>query len=46
MEMSGEMFEGKDYPAQWAMNLNPATYQNLNCDQGKQKTIISIGLTL
>jgi arginine/serine-rich splicing factor 18 len=30
--MSGEMFEGKDYPTQWA--LNPSAYQNINNDQG------------
>ncbi|KAH0951265.1 hypothetical protein HN011_012012 [Eciton burchellii] len=29
--MSGEMFEGKDYPTQWA--LNPSAYQNINNDQ-------------
>ncbi|EFN80678.1 Splicing factor, arginine/serine-rich 18 [Harpegnathos saltator] len=29
--MSGEMFEGKDYPTQWA--LNPSAYQNMSNDQ-------------
>ncbi|KAF3422065.1 LOW QUALITY PROTEIN: hypothetical protein E2986_04494 [Frieseomelitta varia] len=29
--MSGDMFEGKDYPTQWA--LNPSTYQNMSNDQ-------------
>lgn len=32
MKMSGEMFEGKDYPTQWA--LNPSAYQNMSNDQG------------
>lgn len=27
------MFEGKDYPTQWA--LNPSAYQNMSNDQGK-----------
>ncbi|XP_016845745.1 arginine/serine-rich protein PNISR [Nasonia vitripennis] len=31
MKMSEDMFEGKDYPTQWA--LNPAAYQNMNSDQ-------------
>ncbi|EZA49941.1 Splicing factor, arginine/serine-rich [Ooceraea biroi] len=31
MKMSGEMFEGKDYPTQWA--LNPSAYQNMSNDQ-------------
>ncbi|KYM75379.1 Splicing factor, arginine/serine-rich 18 [Atta colombica] len=29
--MSGDMFEGKDYPTQWA--LNPSAYQNMSNDQ-------------
>ncbi|KOC70300.1 hypothetical protein WH47_02803 [Habropoda laboriosa] len=29
--MSGNMFEGKDYPTQWA--LNPSAYQNMSNDQ-------------
>lgn len=32
MEMTGKLFEGKDYPTQWA--LNPSTYQNMSNDQG------------
>ncbi|XP_035730798.1 arginine/serine-rich protein PNISR-like isoform X1 [Vespa mandarinia] len=31
MKMSGDMFEGKDYPTQWA--LNPSAYQNMSNDQ-------------
>ncbi|XP_051164145.1 arginine/serine-rich protein PNISR isoform X2 [Leptopilina boulardi] len=31
MEMTGKLFEGKDYPTQWA--LNPSTYQNMSNDQ-------------
>lgn len=31
--MSREMFEGKDYPTQWA--LNPSAYQNMSNDQGE-----------
>ncbi|XP_014468916.1 PREDICTED: arginine/serine-rich protein PNISR-like isoform X2 [Dinoponera quadriceps] len=31
MKMSGEMFEGEDYPTQWA--LNPSAYQNMSNDQ-------------
>lgn len=27
------MFDGKDYPTQWA--LNPSAYQNMSNDQGK-----------
>lgn len=33
MKMSGDMFEGKDYPTQWA--LNPSAYQNMSNDQGR-----------
>lgn len=33
MKMSDEMFEGKDYPTQWA--LNSSTYENMNSDEGK-----------
>ena len=33
MKMSGEMYEGKDYPMQWA--LHPSAYQNMSNDQGK-----------
>ncbi|EFN61795.1 Splicing factor, arginine/serine-rich 18 [Camponotus floridanus] len=29
--MSGDMFDGKDYPTQWA--LNPTAYQNMSNDQ-------------
>ncbi|KAG9431888.1 Splicing factor, arginine/serine-rich [Apis mellifera carnica] len=29
--MSGDMFDGKDYPTQWA--LNPSAYQNMSNDQ-------------
>ncbi|XP_011296906.1 arginine/serine-rich protein PNISR isoform X2 [Fopius arisanus] len=31
MKMNREMFEGKDYPTQWA--LNPSMYQNMSNDQ-------------
>ena len=31
-KMSGEMFDGKDYPVEWAMNSS--TYQNMSNDQG------------
>ncbi|XP_043480893.1 arginine/serine-rich protein PNISR-like isoform X4 [Leptopilina heterotoma] len=31
MELTGKLFEGKDYPTQWA--LNPSTYQNMSNDQ-------------
>lgn len=33
MKMNREMFEGKDYPTQWA--LNPSMYQNMSNDQGR-----------
>ena len=39
MKMSREMFEGKDYPTQWA--LNPSTYQNMSNDQGNPKSFYS-----
>lgn len=32
MKMNREMFEGKDYPTQWA--LNSSMYQNMSNDQG------------
>ena len=38
MKMSGDMFDDKDYPTQWA--LNPAAYQNMSNDQGNIEILI------
>jgi len=38
--MSGDMFEGKDYPTQWA--LNPSAYQNMSNDQGEPSLRVAI----
>ena len=40
MKMSGDMFEGKDYPTQWA--LNPSAYQNMSNDQGEPSLRVAI----
>lgn len=40
MKMNREMFDGKDYPTQWA--LNPSMYQNMSNDQGIKLFNLSI----